>query len=297
MPQDDNNTIYIPNIPLLHLGNHCDYAKDLVTSGISTTKDLFILFDTYGIADLHEAYEFANDTTKKILLLLAIMQDRNRWNELLSMVIGNNEKLWSIVPIQRNSNSIRMFANKTNHQLNDILKIIQKFYIENIVALSVRAHNVIKSIMPNFSDLIIYTLLYGTRFKHFKNCGISTWNEINSFASKFRFDMSKITNSLYDEPSICLHRLSYYCSSEKEEQFISEFYKMNGHLPMFNILSSYLCKSENRFERFYRSAYGIQCDSLHYTQIAKQNGISYERVRQIISKGDIGNKSLVEIEH
>lgn len=291
LPVDDDETVYIPNIPLVNLGDNCDGIKELASQNINSTVDLFEYCNNHNFTDLYRTNAFSKDITHKIISLLALMQDRSRWSELQNMIVGTWDKRLVLSPVARPIKGL--FANIEEEHLDETIELIQQHYLTSVERLSVRAQNVIKSEIPYFGDAIIVSLLYSDRYKYFRNCGRQTWEEIKLFAIKFCNEISTITNTPFDELRllIALNKISY--AQGRGDLFISKFYRDNGYLPMFYILASYLVNSDNRAEKFYRAAYGILCSPLHMRDIAKQYGLTYERVRQIIASAKVEYKNLI----
>ena len=219
------------------------------------------------------------------------MQDRSRWSELQNMIVGTWDKRLVLSPVARPIKGL--FANIEEEHLDETIELIQQHYLSSVERLSVRAQNVIKSEIPYFGDAIIISLLYSERYKYFRNCGRQTWEEIKLFAIKFCNEIRTITSAPFDELRllIALNKISY--AQGRGDLFISKFYRDNGYLPMFYILASYLVNSDNRAEKLYRAAYGILCSPLHMRDIAKQYGLTYERVRQIIASAKVEYKNLI----
>ena len=291
LPVDDDETVYIPNIPLVNLGDNCDGIKELASQNINSTVDLFEYCNNHNFTDLYRTNAFSKDITHKIISLLALMQDRSRWSELQNMIVGTWDKRLVLSPVARPIKGL--FANIEEEHLDETIELIQQHYLTSVERLSVRTQNVIKSEIPYFGDAIIVSLLYSDRYKYFRNCGRQTWEEIKLFAIKFCNEISTITNTPFDELRllIALNKISY--AQGREDLFISKFYRDNGYLPMFYILASYLVNSDNRAEKLYRAAYGILCSPLHMRDIAKQYGLTYERVRQIIASAKVEYKNLI----
>lgn len=291
LPVDDDETVYIPNIPLVNLGDNCDGIKELASQNINSTVDLFEYCNNHNFTDLYRTNAFSKDITHKIISLLALMQDRSRWSELQNMIVGTWDKRLVLSPVARPIKGL--FANIEEEHLDETIELIQQHYLTSVERLSVRAQNVIKSEIPYFGDAIIISLLYSERYKYFRNCGRQTWEEIKLFAIKFCNEIRTITSTPFDELRllIALNKISY--AQGREDLFISKFYRDNGYLPMFYILASYLVNSDNRAEKLYRAAYGILCSPLHMRDIAKQYGLTYERVRQIIASAKVEYKNLI----
>lgn len=291
LPVDDDETVYIPNVPLVNLGDNCDGIKELASQDINSTIDLFEYCNNHNFTDLYRTNAFSKDITHKIMSLLAIMQDRNRWSELQNMIVGTWDKRLVLSPVARPIKGL--FANIEEEHLEETIELIQQHYLTSVERLSVRAQNVIKSEVPYFGDVIIISLLYSERYKYFRNCGRQTWEEIKLFATKFCNEIRTITSAPFDELRllIALNKISY--AQGMGDLFISKFYRDNGYLPMFYILALYLVNSDNRAEKLYRAAYGILCSPLHMRDIAKQYGLTYERVRQIIASAKVEYKNLI----
>ena len=291
LPVDDDETVYIPNIPLVNLGDNCDGIKELASQNINSTVDLFEYCNNHNFTDLYRTNAFSKDITNKIISLLALMQDRSRWSELQNMIVGTWDKRLVLSPVARPIKGL--FANIEEEHLDETIELIQQHYLTSVELGSVRANNKIKSEIPYFGDAIIVSLLYSDHYKYFRNCGRQTWEEIKLFAIKFCNEISTITNTPFDELRllIALNKISY--AQGRGDLFISKFYRDNGYLPMFYILASYLVNSDNRAEKFYRAAYGILCSPLHMRDIAKQYGLTYERVRQIIASVKVEYKNLI----
>ena len=291
LPVDDDETVYIPNIPLVNLGDNCDGIKELASQNINSTVDLFEYCNNHNFTDLYRTNAFSKDITHKIISLLALMQDRSRWSELQNMIVGTWDKRLALSPVARPIKGL--FANIEEEHLDETIELIQQHYFTSVESLSVRAQNVIKSEIPYFGDAIIISLLYSERYKYFRNCGRQTWEEIKLFAIKFCNEIRTITSAPFDELRllIALNKISY--AQGRGDLFISKFYRDNGYLPMFYILASYLVNSDNRAEKLYRAAYGILCSPLHMRDIAKQYGLTYERVRQIIASAKVEYKNLI----
>ena len=291
LPVDDDETVYIPNIPLVNLGDNCDGIKELASQNINSTVDLFEYCNNHNFTDLYRTNAFSKDITHKIISLLALMQDRSRWSELQNMIVGTWGKRLVLSPVARPIKGL--FANIEEEHLDETIELIQQHYLSSVERLSVRAQNVIKSEIPYFGDAIIISLLYSERYKYFRNCGRQTWEEIKLFAIKFCNEIRTITSAPFDELRllIALNKISY--AQGRGDLFISKFYRDNGYLPMFYILASYLVNSDNRAEKLYRAAYGILCSPLHMRDIAKQYGLTYERVRQIIASAKVEYKNLI----
>ena len=291
LPVDDDETVYIPNIPLVNLGDNCDGIKELASQNINSTVDLFEYCNNHNFTDLYRTNAFSKDITHKIISLLALMQDRSRWSELQNMIVGTWDKRLALSPVARPIKGL--FANIEEEHLDETIELIQQHYLTSVESLSVRAQNVIKSEIPYFGDAIIISLLYSERYKYFRNCGRQTWEEIKLFAIKFCNEIRTITSAPFDELRllIALNKISY--AQGRGDLFISKFYRDNGYLPMFYILASYLVNSDNRAEKLYRAAYGILCSPLHMRDIAKQYGLTYERVRQIIASAKVEYKNLI----
>lgn len=291
LPVDDDETVYIPNVPLVNLGDNCDGIKELASQDINSTIDLFEYCNNHNFTDLYRTNAFSKDITHKIMSLLAIMQDRNRWSELQNMIVGTWDKRLVLSPVARPIKGL--FANIEEEHLEETIELIQQHYLTSVERLSVRAQNVIKSEVPYFGDVIIISLLYSERYKYFRNCGRQTWEEIKLFAIKFCNEIRTITSAPFNELRllIALNKISY--AQGRGDIFISKFYRDNGYLPMFYILALYLVNSDNRAEKLYRAAYGILCSPLHMRDIAKQYGLTYERVRQIIASAKVEYKNLI----
>lgn len=280
IPTDTDEIVYIPSIPLADL---CDvfFANDLSLQNIHTTVDLLTFCNNHSFADLYRAKAFSKDVTRNIMNLLAIVQDRNRWSELQNMIVGVWNKKLTLVPIPRPIKGLFIYIEESH--LEKTIELIQQHYLTSVERLSVRAQNVIKSEIPYFGDAIIISLLYSERYKYFRNCGRQTWEEIKLFAKKFCIGIRTITSAPFDELLLLieLNKISY--PQGKEDLFIAKFYRDNEYLPMFYILASYLVNSDNRAVKLYRAAHGILCPPIHMSDIAKQYGITRERVRQIIA--------------
>lgn len=290
-PLDDEDVIYIPNVQLVNLGNNCDGIKELASKNINSTVDLYKFCNNHNFTDLHRAKALSNEVTRKIMNLLAIMQNRDDWSELQNMIVGTWDKRLMQVPVARPTQGL--FVNVEEEHLTETVELIQQHFVSGVEHLSVRAQNVIKSEIPYFGDAIIISLLYSERYKYFRNCGRQTWEEIKSFAIKFCSEIRTITSTPFDELRllIALNKISY--SQGREDLFLSKFYRDNGYLPMFYILTSYLVNSNSRVEKLYRTAYGILCSPMHVRDIAKQYELTHERVRQIIVSANIENKDLL----
>lgn len=292
LPIDNEDVVYIPNVPLVNLEDKCDGIKELASQNISTTTDLFSFCNNHYFADLYRTNAFSTKATCKVMHLLAIMQDRDRWNELQNMIVGTWDKRLRFTPIAR---PIRgLFANIDDEHLNDIVELIQCHYIARVQSLSVRARNVVEAELPYFGDMITIYMLYGERWRYFRNCGWKTWQEIKLFAVEFYNEIKIIINTPVDKIRLltALNKISY--SNGIEDIFICDFYRYNGYLPMFYVLAAYLTNSDNRFEKLYRAVHGILCTPIHMRDIAKQHRLTYERVRQVITSTGVDNKELVQ---
>ena len=292
IPLDTDDFIYLPNIQLIHLGNYCPYVKELASKNINTTSDLYLFCEKTGLVDLYRVEGFKMECIQKIMNLLKIMQNRSLWNELPRMLESNGQINWICVSRRHST----LFDNVKDTQMLDVVGFIQQSYQSLLKSLSTRAQNVLLAEMPYFGDFVAYLSLYNDNYKFFKNCGEKTWDEIELFSYRFCKQLNALIGDNASNIEIILNQVGFKCSDEQERSFIANFYEVSGHLPMFYMLTSHITSSDCRFEKLYRSIYGIICNPTDINIIAEDYNLSNARVRQIISKTDgIGTAELTDI--
>lgn len=87
-----------------------------------------------------------------------------------------------------------------------------------------------------------------------------------------------------DEKNLLLLHHDFDFLRYDEVDFADTFRKRNGHLPMLFILYKYLLRSTGRFEVYYRKQIGLGCKAVTIRQISYEEGLSFERVRQILTE-------------
>lgn len=87
-----------------------------------------------------------------------------------------------------------------------------------------------------------------------------------------------------DEKNLLLLHHDFDFLRYEEVDFADTFRKRNGHLPMLFILYNYLLRSNGRFEVYYRKQIGLGCEAVTIRQISHEEGLSFERVRQIVAE-------------
>lgn len=291
IPPDKNDVIYLPDIPLRALSAYCDQVKDLADINIHTTTDLFAYCYQNNIGDLYKLKDFTTGPANKIMSLLSIMHDRSQWHLLYAM---SNMK-FDITPIACHTRGLLNNVNDSN--LTETALLIQRYFTDGISTLSIRSQNILRTMMPNFGDVITLSLLYKRHYKCIRNCGINTWKEIISYAVNFWNNVDQLIGKPLNRSKAraMLDKLSYRTIDKHELNYIENFYNANGHLPMFYVLSSYIHRSGENFEKLYRLTHGILCDQMPLRTI--KSDMSYERCRQLMAASDLYHKHHLKNHH
>lgn len=304
LPVDTDDVIYIPNILLEDLGDNCDDLKFLLGLNIKSTSDLFLFCSKNHIAYLFKLYKtdaFKTSWALKIVALLTILWDRNKWTLLFDMFNDGIEHDFSLLPVPRPTTGL--FSDVDESCLGEVTELVQRQFLTRLSSLSGRCQNVITSEMPCFGDVIIHSILYSKRY--IRNCGKNTRDEINLLAINISNDIQNLSASPINPINAlaALQQISYRCETDDEKKFITQFYNKYGHLPMFYLLASYISKSEDFFEKLYKYTYGIHCASISLRKVAKMLDKTYERCRYLIStsnlydKHPVKNESIMNLEY
>lgn len=295
--QDANpNDNRIPNLLIDNIKISSGIRKRLNAKGIHSTAELISYCRSCGLANLCEIGKYDSLFIRELSYLLNILQDKSRWNELSRFMKSGNRNQLPLCEVT--TSSIGIFPNISEDEQRYAYQTIQNYYISNLTSLSTGARQIIKGQIPTFVELLFYVyLLCDKPYGLLKNCGKTKWVEIRSYSGRILNEINRINTHTPQNLAIAvlMGDISYQCYDEDEEGFIKEHYSTFGHLPMFYILSYYFLRSEKRFEIIYRNAYGILCEQIDLRNIAKTLGVTFERVRQIVSGNKINNQNIVKL--
>ena len=131
--------------------------------------------------------------------------------------------------------------------------------------------------------------------KSIKNCGKKSKEEIKIFISNFKAYYEDITKDIDIGQKFEINKTEWKIAElshkfpfllDKECVDIIDFENKKGTFPFLFVVLQYIKRGESRQLNFIRDYYGLTPDNSKMTleQIAKQNGLSRERVRQILSQ-------------
>lgn len=288
--------IGIPYISINSLNISSRAQNILASMQIFTTKDLVEYCYIHNFADLKKMRNIGVSTLDEIMNLLAIIQNKNRWHELMSLCGNSEEKLQICVLTNPFDN---LFPSFNEAEREAAYELLQSFYTSALKDLSARTRHIICEYLPSFKDVLSQTsVLSNGEYKRYRNCGGKTWKEIEVFAGKIYKEIARIRELPIGHVATAqiLNNLSFLDTNQEDREFIVSFYSSNGYYPMFYILSKLIVNSNDRYDILYRQTTGIMCSPTHIRDVAKMQNISYERVRQILSKNRFSNRELMESE-
>lgn len=174
---------------------------------------------------------------------------------------------------------------------------LQNWVKTNFAQLSTRA----KNLFAQYQDIsnILKVLYADNRIEliSLKKCGKKTSAEIADFFKRFKNIFEEYTYDIdtkkekptYSEQEILLDQIIHqFPFLEMEEcSIVTDFKLNNNYLPVLFILFKYICRAENKRLQAFRDFYGFneQRNRLTLEEIAKRQGLSRERVRQILYRG------------
>lgn len=174
--------------------------------------------------------------------------------------------------------------------LNDTQKeIFEKIFNRYIEDCSVRTRNRLNTI--GFENFVIeYLFTPNNTLLNIEGFGKKSLQEAADLKNKMKEELTKLIHSSEEEFSK-LH-LFYQKGDIILNDFVSNFYNDNNHLPMFWILEQELLLNENRSIQILVNSFPIfrDCQVQTLDEIAKKNNLTRERVRQI--RNNIFNKAL-----
>lgn len=283
---NDKDTIQIPILPLTLLKLSPKTQYHLHKLRIYSTRELYEYFLVYQIS------QFGTDAiSSEIKEIVNLLNSKDRWLELLQSHSVNT--VFNPPLCEVNIKSNQLFPNFDIETVKIAYNKIQQLYISLASDCSVRTQRILLDTIPLFESIIFYYDYYKT----IKNCGKETLHEIFSIRERLTAEINKINSLPQEELQSywCLWEIGYQCVNDKETNFIKSFYAEHNRLPMFYILASYLHKSTNRFEKIYRTMYGILCEPNDLRTIAKQHNITHQRTHQIITTQKIKQKQIGQI--
>ena len=152
---------------------------------------------------------------------------------------------------------------------------------------SARTRNLLQARLPKYEDALGQYFRGGLATRLLPSCGKKSVAEINTLLRQyFDFAYDLIQKDL-NEIEHTLIVGTYHFLTAEDVEFVQQFKSKYWHLPMLFILYRHMLTTDNRYETFYRMAHGIGCNRMTQAEIASASGLSFERVRQILSTGSI----------
>lgn len=151
--------------------------------------------------------------------------------------------------------------------------------------LSTRTKNVLSNLVDENDCNNIVAFIYNHHnFMSLDKIGKRSSQELSSFQTSMRKYLAQI---LFSEENIAEYHTilkRYPFLTDGDIKFVSSFYSMNGHFPMFFLAERFLNNSKSPKILILREYYGIDVDlPKNLDEIAANTSYTRERVRQIVS--------------
>lgn len=174
---------------------------------------------------------------------------------------------------------------------NEQKELFEIEYKQILQTVSIRTYNNINRYFPNLSIISFIENPYGSftreNIPHIFVRKTRTNIEFIQLCSQLKTKFNEIFD--LDQSTFALFSLKkqYPFLVNSQRIYISEYEQKYGHLPYFFILYNYLriTSNEDRNIRMFCMHYGITSEPISLNSIAKQEKLTFERVRQIVSKG------------
>ncbi len=169
----------------------------------------------------------------------------------------------------------------------DVDKLLSTKYALLRKDLSIRTQHILDKKIPTYRDAI----------EEYLNGDISS-NLLGACGKKSIFEINGLLKQFFDYTIYIRHKgirqivhvqlqEQFGFLTEEQLEFVEQFKYEHLHLPMLYILYHHLNTSELRYETIIRHFHGIGCKKISKQQIAELLGLSFERIRQIITTGSI----------
>ena len=185
---------------------------------------------------------------------------------------------------------------------NEQKELFEIEYKQILQTVSIRTSNNINQYLPNLAIISFIENPYVsfTRenipniFVRKSRTNVEFIQLCSQLKTKFNeiFDLDRSTFALFSL------KKQYPFLDNSQRNFIIEYEQRHGHLPYFFILYNYLRinSNEDRNIRMFCMHYGISGEPISLKAIAKQEKLTVERVRQIVSKGIKLSSKIIQID-
>lgn len=112
-----------------------------------------------------------------------------------------------------------------------------------------------------------------------------TLDDIFAFSALLQEKLTEWTALDSNQLAACCERERYSFLTDEQCAFVLNYREEHGYSPFLYIVLSYIQSATDRATHFYRMSVGLEGeDRMIYTEIARSEGLSTERVRQIVSR-------------
>lgn len=173
-----------------------------------------------------------------------------------------------------------------------LLIVLSNEFIQIKKKLSTRGKNVLDRECITYRNIYPFCSKTLAGFKTVCLCGKKTADEIISAYSSFYDFMYRLACSDTKEQGCLVTSSIFPFIKGKDVMYISQFKDKYGFYPFFKILSIYYSQTKYRNDNIWDKYNGITQPSVQLTDLAKEYNLTRERIRQLISRYQLEDKTV-----